>query len=571
MKNKKIWLLGILLSLPVLSFAESEDSSYIFGLYIWELLCSVHVSIFFLKPLSDYLISQGKTKMTVWNLLLIRALVLLVATPIFPGIFILDFLTMFVGPFIGIKAHVNPSLNINEISTATNVSVKGQVTCPKCGRVMAYGNARCVGCGSSLEGVSYLCPKCQTVNLPTAQFCKSCGEKFASSMAPTTTPPQCPKCHSALLEKAKFCKYCGENVENIMANYVEVPRANAGMPLNKLAFDATLLNGTEENAIEAMIQKEMNQNPVQKGKTLPPLARKKVLVTMIYAIITFILISIYMAYHTYLWLGVVLWIIATWLYLKLISRFSIKKYIVKEVEKRPDEKISYITSSILSGATSSKSFSTIISILILVLLAGSIFVLYKEPRMIYEREGEGYQLRYYTYGLTSNPKKVVIPSSYKNKPVIAIRGDVFRNVHSVESVSLPDTIREIRGGAFQNCNNLRSINLPNGITEIHGSTFEGCESLESIVIPEGVTRIGGSAFRDCYSLTSAQIPESVGEIGSSAFRNTRISKVCISESAYVNERAFKNTYATIVYYEDDCEEQSYYGSSEGGYGYDYGE
>ena len=280
--------------------------------------------------------------------------------------------------------------------------------------------------------------------------------------------------------------------------------------------------------------------------------------------ILFIITTLYVAYHTYLGLDILLIMIATGIFVYMTYNYRIEKYIEKEVNKRPDEKISYIASSILSSATTGGHFTLFIQIGLIALTIVGIFYLYKEPHMIYEHQANGYHLRYYTYGILKTEREITIPKTYKNESVVGIRGDVFKNVSTVEKVNLPSTIVEIRGGAFQNCTSLKEINLPKGIDEIHGSTFEGCTRLEKVEIPEGVTRIGGSAFRDCTSLQEATIPKTVTEIGSSAFRNTSLSKVCISESTSVNERAFKETYPEIVYYENNCESDHY-----GDYYYDY--
>ena len=189
--------------------------------------------------------------------------------------------------------------------------------------------------------------------------------------------------------------------------------------------------------------------------------------------------------------------------------------------------------------------------------------------MIFEKNstGDGYELRYYTFGILKNEKNVTIPSTYKGLPVTSIRGSVFENDWFLNTVEIPDSVVEIRGGAFKNCVYLTTVNLPPNITEIHGSTFENCYYLDNVVIPEGVTRIGGSAFRDCSSLSNVTIPKTVNEIGSSAFRSTSINNVCISSSANVNFRAFKETDARIAYYEDGCE---YSGDDYNYEYYDYG-
>ena len=72
---------------------------------------------------------------------------------------------------------------------------------------------------------------------------------------------------------------------------------------------------------------------------------------------------------------------------------------------------------------------------------------------------------------------VVIPSSYKGKPVTAI-GD----------------------GAFENCQTIASVIVPEGVTSIGNRAFFDCIGLSSVILPEGVAHIGESAFAFCKTL-----------------------------------------------------------------------
>ena len=520
-KNK--WLILMILLIPLMVFAKESDASMIPFAYMWEAFCSLHVYYMVIKPLSNLLINKGHSEWKAWKLMVIRILFLLVVTPIFPNIFLVEFFAMFILAFI------------MGISTTANV-FKGEV-------IM----------NNTTDG-NVICPKCKIVNKPTSLYCAECGAALVRGAGTVTEPLKCPKCSAVLIENAKFCKYCGENVEKITAKVDEqIPFSAAGKPVDKSVFDPALINGSEDSAILSIIKKELSKNPDSHGKTLSVLEKRKKIMTVIYAVILFIIISIFMFYHTYGGLFLLIGIVGTIIFISVLSKFNIEKYLVKETKKRPDEKISYIVSSVLQGTREKNIIDRVVPIGLVLLVIGACLYLYSEPHMIFEKQSDGYAVRYYTYGIFKNDKIIKVPSKHNGMNVIGIRGDTFKNVYTVYEVVLPSTIKEIRGGAFQNCTNLESINLPEGIDEIHGSTFEGCSNLRSIIIPKGVTRIGGSAFRDCYNLSEVTIPVSVGEIGSSAFRNTKINKVCISNSTYVNERAFKNTYPDIVYYEDGCE------------------
>ena len=102
---------------------------------------------------------------------------------------------------------------------------------------------------------------------------------------------------------------------------------------------------------------------------------------------------------------------------------------------------------------------------------------------------------------------VEIPQSLGGKSVIAVGdGPVFENPSQINSVSLPDSLREIGWSAFENCDSLTSITIPDSVTDIGSSAFKYCSSLTSITIPDSVTSIGESTFRGCDSLTSITLP-----------------------------------------------------------------
>ena len=543
LKKNRIGLL-LLWLIPIIVFAEELDQTLQVA-FIWEAVSSFHVTLFFLMPLRVFLNRKG-IEIPIWKLFIIRVVLLLIITPFFPSIAFVEVGLMFIGPLLS-----GGKINMGQPKPITETP-KGILICPKCGAEISYGNKKCPSCGESLKDAKYICPKCHIENQRQSKFCKSCGNPlFGVGGSNPTDGVECPHCHELLLEPMKFCKFCGKDVEQETVNIQR--RANTGTPFSTSQFDPVYMHATESMIIQKVISKELDKNQSLKGKTLPYIERRKMIMTIIYVVITFIITTLYVAYHTYVVLDISIWLVATGVFIYMTYKYNIRKYIEKEVKKRPDEKISYIISSVLSSATPGGYFTIFIQIGLITALLVGIFFLYKEPHMIFERQANGYHVRYYTIGIVKNEKKITIPKKYKNKPVVGIRGDVFKNVRTVEIINLPSTIEEIRGGAFQNCVNLKSINLPMGIDEIHGSTFEGCRSLESIMIPEGVMRIGGSAFRDCYSLKEATIPRTVAEIGSSAFRNTGLSEVCISRSTDVNERAFKGTSTKIAYYENDCE------------------
>ena len=377
------------------------------------------------------------------------------------------------------------------------------------------------------------CPKCGNTVKADYDFCSNCGARiFNKSTEKTVTDEK------------------GEVVSEVVDEFVELD-ANSGDPLDLTKFDSSFKNSSEKKLIDDYVSEAIKKVPNSSNLILVPNEIKKIKLTGIFSLLLILIVTIYVAYHSGFMLFLLFVVITV--YFLILRNYSMKKYLIKQVNARPDEKIDYVVSSLYSSAVNSGFKYKLIRNCMVVLSIVILLLLFDKPHLIYEKSDNGYTVRYYTYGLIKNEDKVIIPSEYKDEKVVGIRGDVFKNASKLVSVELPNTITEIRGGAFQGCSNLEQINLPKYITEIHGSTFENCYHLRSIDIPDGVTRIGGSAFRQCWNLSNVTIPESVKEIGSSAFRGTSIKSVCVSKNAYINERAFKETFATITYYEDGCQ------------------
>lgn len=59
-----------------------------------------------------------------------------------------------------------------------------------------------------------LCPRCGTLNRPSARFCVSCGFEIQFNASPVAASPvYCSRCGQALRPDSKFCPNCGQKVE----------------------------------------------------------------------------------------------------------------------------------------------------------------------------------------------------------------------------------------------------------------------------------------------------------------------------------------------------------------------
>lgn len=234
------------------------------------------------------------------------------------------------------------------------------------------------------------------------------------------------------------------------------------------------------------------------------------------------------------------------IYRKYYKRFTKYSYIIKQLKTRPDEKIPYVIAS-CAKPVKSKISPTLIRTMIFILPLILLVITFWKPHAFYEEVDGGYGLRYYTSSVIPE-KDIVIPDYYNGKPVVSLRGEVFKDLFTAETIQVPETVTEIRGQAFQNCRKLRQVNIPHGITEIKAETYRDCRALESIEIPDGVTRIGAHAFRNCDSLTEVYCPDSVESIGRSAFRECdSLQTVSIPSTVSLDEKVFSETSADVNY------------------------
>lgn len=126
-------------------------------------------------------------------------------------------------------------------------------------------------------------------------------------------------------------------------------------------------------------------------------------------------------------------------------------------------------------------------------------------------------------GTVENATDIVIPSTYEGLPVTAIGARAFKDLASLKTVFIPDSVKAIKGGvdsgAFRGCVNLMSVRLPKDITSIEAETFYDCAKLKDIEIPSDLVSIGDHAFSGCKSLTAVALPASLQSLGENAFSN----------------------------------------------------
>ena len=184
------------------------------------------------------------------------------------------------------------------------------------------------------------------------------------------------------------------------------------------------------------------------------------------------------------------------------------------------------------------------------------------------------------------PSKVsaVYASAFESTPIgrlnieagalTAIGERAFMSCAELTEATIPANVLSIESKAFQNCLKLVKVNLSEGLEAIKGTVnfdngaFSGCISLESVTIPSTVKEIGNYAFHSCKALTKVdildstectltiganafsfsgltgelKIPSKVSAVNTSAFENTPVGKLTIEEGALtaIGDKAFKD-------------------------------
>lgn len=116
-----------------------------------------------------------------------------------------------------------------------------------------------------------------------------------------------------------------------------------------------------------------------------------------------------------------------------------------------------------------------------------------------------------------NNTELVIPETYKEKPIKEIGYAAFKNYTFIETVKFPETIINIGIESFYGCSSIKSINLPNNLVEIGNKAFYGCKKLQSLDLNNNLTSICDEAFNFCSALTELIIPSKITNIGENAF------------------------------------------------------
>lgn len=92
--------------------------------------------------------------------------------------------------------------------------------------------------------------------------------------------------------------------------------------------------------------------------------------------------------------------------------------------------------------------------------------------------------------LKSTVKTVIV-----EKGATTIGENAFNGFTALESVSIPDTVKNIGAYAFNGCTKLESVTIPDGVARIETGAFNGCSKLATLTLAQTVKTIKQNAFK----------------------------------------------------------------------------
>ena len=136
---------------------------------------------------------------------------------------------------------------------------------------------------------------------------------------------------------------------------------------------------------------------------------------------------------------------------------------------------------------------------------------------------------YSIIGYEGNPTELVLPTTYKEKPVTAVGDRAFKG-SAITYMTIPDCYTSIGTEAFADCTSLVYLNMGKGVTSSYTDWLKGCSKLASLIVDNDNTAYcapGEKVLYDyaktrlirCATKTSGTItvPSSVNKIEAGAF------------------------------------------------------
>jgi len=139
---------------------------------------------------------------------------------------------------------------------------------------------------------------------------------------------------------------------------------------------------------------------------------------------------------------------------------------------------------------------------------------------------------------TGDEPHVEIPETWCGKPITMLYDDLFKGHAEVESVRIPDTVREIGGFVFDGCVNLRRVTLPRSLQDMWQYAFAR-SGIEEITLPDGMRSVVAFTFFDCKRLRKVTCGAGLRKIRARAFLGCEsLTEVIHGEGVEISPLAF---------------------------------
>lgn len=113
----------------------------------------------------------------------------------------------------------------------------------------------------------------------------------------------------------------------------------------------------------------------------------------------------------------------------------------------------------------------------------------------------------------------VIPNDGSVK---VIGAEAFKDLSSLASVSVPDSVTKIERDAFRGCEKLATLTLGKSLNSIGENAFYGCELIAKVDLPDALERVESGAFDECVALATVTAGNNITFLSRVAFNGTAL-------------------------------------------------
>ena len=139
----------------------------------------------------------------------------------------------------------------------------------------------------------------------------------------------------------------------------------------------------------------------------------------------------------------------------------------------------------------------------------------------------------------------------------AIGNEYYNACRKIQTVKLPNSLKEIGDGAFGNCNKLTSINIPNNVTYIGEYAFGSCNNLQHVYyLGTSQPTIATNIFEGSSKITEIKVKDEYKEI--IQFNTMTITPMTSETSGEVNYFVDETSGLMVFYGEGGMEDKNVY-------------